>query len=78
MDFLGIGIGEVALILVVALVIWGPGKMAEIGRTLGRVVRSLRKMSSDFTAQVTKELEEEEEKPSPKLQEKTSNRSNGQ
>ena len=70
MDFFGIGFWEIALILIIALIIWGPGRVAEIGRTLGKVVRSLRKMSSDFTAQVTKELEEEEKKSVPKLPEK--------
>ena len=70
MDFLGIGFWEIVLILIIALIIWGPGRMAEIGRMLGKIVRSLRKMSSDFTVQITKELEEEEKKPAPKLPEK--------
>ena len=60
MDFLGMEIGEIVLILVVALIIWGPGRIAEIGRTLGKMVRTLRKATFDLTAQVTKELEEEE------------------
>jgi len=63
MDFFGIGIWEIVLILVVALLLFGPARLEEIGRTLGRVVRSFRKMSSDFTAQITRELEEEEKKP---------------
>ena len=60
MDFVGIGVGEILLILVVALIIWGPGRMAEIGRKLGRMVHTLKKATSDLTAQVTKEMEEEE------------------
>ena len=60
MDFVGIGMGEVLLILVVALVIWGPGRMAEVGRTLGKIVYTLKKATSDLTAQVTKEIEEQE------------------
>ncbi len=59
MDFLGMGMVEILLILVVALIIWGPGRIVEIGRTLGKIVRSLRKASSDLTTQITKELEEE-------------------
>ncbi len=73
MDFFGIGMGEVLLILIIALVIWGPGRVIEIGRTLGKIVRTLRKASSDLTAQVTKELEKEEKDhpPPPKPKEKT-------
>jgi len=61
MDFFGIGMGEVLVILVVALIIWGPGRILEIGRTLGKIARTLKKASFDLTAQVTKELEREEE-----------------
>ncbi len=60
MNLLSIGMGEVFLILVVALIIWGPGRIVEIGRTLGRIVRTLKKATFDLTTQVTKELEREE------------------
>ena len=43
MDFFGIGFGEVLLILMLALIIWGPRRLPEIARTLGRTVRALRK-----------------------------------
>lgn len=69
MDFFGIGFGEVLVILVVALIIWGPGRIVEVGRTLGKIVRVLKKASFDLTAQVTKELEKEEEQP-PRSKEK--------
>ncbi len=70
MDFFGIGMGEVLLILVIALVIWGPGRVVGIGKTLGKVVHTLRNMSSDLTSQVTKELEKEEKAHPPKPKEK--------
>jgi len=60
MDFFGIGAGELLLILVVALIIWGPEKLPEIARTLGRTVRALRKATFDLTTEVTKELDKEE------------------
>ncbi len=65
MDFFGIGFAEVLLVLVVALIIWGPGKIIEIARMLGRMVRTLRKVSSDLTAQITKEIEGEEKSHQP-------------
>ena len=66
MDFFGIGMGEILLILVITLIIWGPGRIVQIGRTLGRIMRTLRKASFDLTTQITKELEEKEENHSPK------------
>ena len=57
MDFFGIGLGELLLILIVALIIWGPKRLPKIAQTLGRTVRALRKATYDFTSQVTKELD---------------------
>ncbi len=65
MDFFGMGMGEILLILVVALIIWGPGRIAEIGRTLGKIVHALKKATFDLTAQITKEMEEQEKKRPP-------------
>ena len=59
MGFLDIGIWEILLVLIVALIIWGPGRIAEIGGTLGKMARALKKATFDLTAQVTKEIEEE-------------------
>ncbi len=44
MDIFGIGPGELMLLLVLALIVIGPQKLPEIGRTLGRTV-------SEFKAQ---------------------------
>jgi len=63
MGFLGIGTWEVLLILVVALVIWGPGRLPEIARTMGKTVRALKKASFDLTSIVTKEIEKETNPP---------------
>lgn len=39
---------ELVVILAVALLIFGPHKMPEIGRNIGRVVRDLRRLREDF------------------------------
>ena len=57
MGFFDIGIGEILLILVVAVIIWGPRRIPEVGRTIGKVLRTLRKTSSDLTAELTKEID---------------------
>jgi sec-independent protein translocase protein TatA len=57
MDLFGMGALEILLILVVALIIFGPEKLPEIGRTIGRTVRGYKNAASDLTAQVTREIE---------------------
>jgi len=61
MDIFGIGVGEIFLILVLALILFGPAKIPEAARTIGKYTRALRKMSSDFTQAVSKEIELDEE-----------------
>ena len=56
MGFFDMGALEIVLILVVALIVWGPAKIPEIARTLGRTVRTLRKATQDLTTTVTNEL----------------------
>ena len=73
MNFLDMGIMEILLILVVALVIWGPGKIPEIARNLGKFMNAMKKMSFDLTTQVKRELEleEKESSSSPRGKEKS-------
>jgi Sec-independent protein translocase protein TatA len=72
MDFFGIGPWEIVLILILALIILGPGKLTETAKTLGKIVRSIRKTSAEFTAAVTREMNkvEEDEPPKPDTKEK--------
>lgn len=67
MDFglFGVGSLEILLVLILALVVWGPGRLVEIGRILGKTLHAFRKAASDFTAQITKEMEEEKERTKP-------------
>ncbi len=60
MGFLDIGGAEILLILIVALIIWGPRRIPEIARTLGRMVHNLRKVTFDLTKEMTKEIDAEE------------------
>ena len=71
MDFFGIGTGEVLLVLLVALIVFGPGRIVEIGRTLGKWMNTLKKASFDLTSQVTRELESEEKSSPSKSKEET-------
>ena len=48
-----IGPGELILILVIALVIIGPGRLPDVGAALGKSIREFRKASTDM-AEATK------------------------
>lgn len=45
----GIGAPELILILVIGLIVFGPGKLPEMGRTLGKGLREFRKASNALT-----------------------------
>ena len=67
------GTGEWILILIVALIIFGPGKLPELGRGFGRAIREFKKASSGWTEQINAAIEEKspyiERKDSPYIQE---------
>lgn len=71
MNFFGIGGGEVILVLIVALIIWGPKRLPEIARTLGKTVNMLKKSTYDLTSQITRELDTENTKDKEREKEKT-------
>jgi sec-independent protein translocase protein TatB len=51
MNFLGMGPMEVAVILVVALIIFGPGKLPEIGAQAGKMLRDFKNATADLTSE---------------------------
>jgi len=61
MDFFGIGPMEIILILIIGLLIFGPEKLPQIGRDLGKTLRSFKKATTDISAEVSRELEKEKE-----------------
>lgn len=46
----GIGAGELIIILIAGLVIFGPGQLPEIGRSIGKVLREFRKAQAAFSS----------------------------
>ncbi len=56
MNFMGIGPGELLLILIIALIIFGPGKLPELGKALGKAIREFREATRDVTTQITREI----------------------
>lgn len=57
----GIGYQEMFIILVVAMVIFGPSRLPELAGQVGRWVRDFRRMSSDLTGEFEKTFAEVDE-----------------
>ncbi len=55
MNFFGIGLPEMAVIFVVALLVFGPKKLPEIGRSLGKAIRGFQDASQEFQNEFQKE-----------------------
>jgi TatA/E family protein of Tat protein translocase len=53
---LDIGFQELAVIMVLALLIFGPDKLPELGRRLGRALRDFRRASDEFRSTVETNL----------------------
>ncbi len=49
MPFPNIGPGELILILIIALVVLGPGKLPDVAASLGKSMREFRRAASDVT-----------------------------
>ena len=60
MNIFGIGLPEIAVIAGIALVIFGPKKLPELGRTLGRTLRGLQSASNEFESEIKKAMNETE------------------
>ncbi len=53
MNFLGIGMPEMAVILVIAFLALGPSKSIDMARATSKIVRDLRRTFNEITAAVT-------------------------
>lgn len=52
-----IGIPELLVVFVVVLMVFGPERIPELARSLGGMVRDLRKTASDLTRDFTAEMD---------------------
>jgi sec-independent protein translocase protein TatA len=58
MNVFGVGLPEMALILVLALLVFGPKKLPEIGRSMGKALKGFQDASREFEEEFKKEAEQ--------------------
>jgi len=78
MNILDMGMLEIGLILLVAMLVFGPGSIPKVASQLGKAVRAFRKITTDLSKDFAKALDAEEkqtkttsktaEKSAPKIE----------
>ena len=65
MNIFGIGLPEMAVIGAVALLVFGPKRLPEFGRTLGKTLKGFQTASKEFEREMSKAMADPEELPPP-------------
>jgi TatA/E family protein of Tat protein translocase len=60
-----IGLQELVLIFVIALLVFGPKNLPQLGRSLGRAMREFRRASDEFRSTIETNLKINEPDPLP-------------
>jgi len=66
MNIFGVGLPEVTVILILALLIFGPKKLPELGKQLGKTLKSLKKASNEFQNEIDQVMNKEDKEEAPK------------
>ena len=56
MNIFGIGIPEIAVIVVLSLLIFGPKRLPQLGKTIGKTLKGLQTASKEFENEINKTL----------------------
>ncbi len=62
MNMFGIGLPELIVIMVVALIVVGPSKLPELAKSLGKAFNEFRRMADEVKETLEEEVFKEEEK----------------
>lgn len=65
----GIGLPELIVIMVVALLVVGPSKLPELARSLGKAFNEFRRMADEVKETMEEEVVKEEEKKEEEIEE---------
>ena len=67
MNVFGIGLPEIAVIGALALLVFGPKRLPELGRTLGKTLKGFQTASSEFEKEIQKAMDETTDKEDSSL-----------
>ena len=69
MNFMGIGPMEIMVVAILAFFLLGPKKMAEAGKTFGKVLRELREQRDEFTSLIMEraDISDPDDKPKNRI-----------
>ncbi|AFZ51097.1 TatA/E family twin arginine-targeting protein translocase [Dactylococcopsis salina] len=67
MNVFGIGLPEMGLIFVIALLVFGPKKLPEIGSSLGKAIRGFQDASREFENEFKRETSKAQKNDSVKM-----------
>ena len=56
MNIFGIGIPEIAVIVLLALLIFGPKRLPQLGKTIGKTLKGVQTASKEFENEINKTL----------------------
>ncbi len=76
MNIFGVGLPEVTVILILALLIFGPKKLPELGKQLGKTLKSLKKASNEFQNEIDQVMKEDKDESPKSIQSNQTNEIN--
>jgi Tat protein translocase TatB subunit len=53
---MNLGLGEIAVLILLALILFGPKRLPEIARQMGKFIAEFKRASSDFQNQIQQEI----------------------